>query len=150
MIRALLLKNPVLSLAALAWLAAQVLKVIINLVVQKTVDLHLLVSSGGMPSSHSALVCACAIALGRQAGFDSGIFALAAVMALVVMYDACNVRRAAGEQAKILNFIIDNWDKMSPAMVGEDLKELLGHTPFQVLMGALLGIAIGWFGVELL
>lgn len=150
MIRAILLKNPILTLAASAWLAAQVLKVIINLVVQRTFDLRLLVSSGGMPSSHSALVCACAVALGRQAGFDSGIFALAAVMALVVMYDACNVRRAAGEQAKILNFIIDNWDKMSPAMVGEDLKELLGHTPFQVLMGALLGVGIGWFGMELL
>jgi hypothetical protein len=102
-----------------------------------------------MPSSHAALVCACAVSIGRLEGFSSGLFALAAVVALVVMYDACNVRRAAGEQAKVLNYIVENWEEMSPAMMGEELKELLGHTPLQVLMGAVLGCAIGWFGVQI-
>lgn len=143
-----LLSNPALDLAVLAWFAAQLLKVLINLAVHKSFDLKLMVSSGGMPSSHSALVCACAMAVARTEGVSSSIFAVAAVLALVVMYDACNVRRAAGEQAKVLNYIVEHWEKMSPAMVGEELKELLGHTPLQVFMGALLGLIIGWFGID--
>lgn len=142
-----LMSNLVLDLAVLSWLIAQVLKVLINLTIHETLDLKLLISSGGMPSSHSALVCACAAAICRLEGFDSALFALSAVLALVVMYDACNVRRAAGEQAKILNYILEHWEEISPAMVGEELKELLGHTPIQVAMGALLGVFIGWFGV---
>ena len=139
--------NPVLFLAVSAWLIAQILKVLINLTVQRELNLKLLLSSGGMPSSHSALVCSCAATIGRLDGVHSTTFALAAALALVVMYDACNVRRAAGEQAKILNRIVDHWEELFPAMVGKDLKELLGHTPFQVIMGALLGVAVGWFGV---
>ena len=146
---AFLTENLVLDLAVVAWFIAQVLKVLINLVVHRKMDIQLLISSGGMPSSHSALVCACAVTIGRLDGFSSTAFALAAVLAMVVMYDACNVRRAAGEQAKVLNYIVEHWVEMSPAMVGEELKELLGHTPLQVLMGSLLGIAVGWFGVEL-
>ncbi len=141
--------NPVLFLAVIAWFIAQVLKVVINLTVQNELDLKLLVSSGGMPSSHSALVCSCAATIGRLDGLHSTTFALAAVLSLVVMYDACNVRRAAGEQAKILNRIVDHWEELFPAMVGKDLKELLGHTPLQVCMGALLGGIVGWFGVQL-
>lgn len=141
--------NPVLFLAVIAWFIAQVLKVVINLTVQNELNLKLLVSSGGMPSSHSALVCSCAATIGRLDGLYSTTFALAAVLSLVVMYDACNVRRAAGEQAKILNRIVDHWEELFPAMVGKDLKELLGHTPLQVCMGALLGIIVGWFGVQL-
>lgn len=140
--------NPVLFLAVIAWFIAQVLKVIINLTVQNELNLKLLVSSGGMPSSHSALVCSCAATIGRLDGLHSTTFALAAVLSLVVMYDACNVRRAAGEQAKILNRIVDHWEELFPAMVGKDLKELLGHTPLQVCMGALLGVIVGWFGVQ--
>lgn len=141
--------NLVLDLAVAAWFMAQVIKFVINLTVHQTMDIKVLLSSGGMPSSHSSLVCACAVAIGRLEGFYSTTFALAVVVALVVMYDACNVRRAAGEQAKILNYIVENWDEMSPTVVGAELKELLGHTPLQVLMGALLGIATGWFGVQL-
>lgn len=140
--------NPVLFLAVIAWFIAQALKVVINLTVQNELNLKLLVSSGGMPSSHSALVCSCAATIGRLDGLHSTTFALAAVLSLVVMYDACNVRRAAGEQAKILNRIVDHWEELFPAMVGKDLKELLGHTPLQVLMGALLGVIVGWFGVQ--
>lgn len=142
-----LMSNLVLDLAVLSWLIAQVLKVLINLTIHETLDLKLLISSGGMPSSHSALVCACAAAICRLEGFDSALFALGTVLALVVMYDACNVRRAAGEQARILNHIMEHWAEISPAMVGEELKELLGHTPLQVVMGALLGAFVGWFGV---
>lgn len=147
--REFLTGNLVLDLAVFAWFAAQVLKFFINLTVHRIMDIKLLLSSGGMPSSHSALVCACAISIGRLEGFYSTTFAMAVVVALVVMYDACNVRRAAGEQAKILNYIVENWEEMSPAVVGRELKELLGHTPLQVLMGALLGCGIGWFGVQL-
>lgn len=143
----MLFANKVLDLAVLAWFIAQVIKVLINLCVNRTMDIHLLISSGGMPSSHSALVCACACSIGRIEGFSSNMFALGATLALVVMYDACNVRRAAGEQAKILNYIVEHWEEMSPALVGKELKELLGHTPAQVVMGALLGVCVGWFGV---
>lgn len=144
----MLLGNKVLDLAVLAWLIAQIIKVLINLCVNHTMDIELLISSGGMPSSHSALVCACACSIGRLEGFSSTMFALGAVLALVVMYDACNVRRAAGEQAKILNYIVEHWEEMSPALVGKELKELLGHTPAQVVMGAILGVCVGWFGVS--
>lgn len=143
----MLFENKVLDLAVLAWFIAQIIKVLINLCVNRTMDIHLLISSGGMPSSHSALVCACACSIGRIEGFSSNMFALGATLALVVMYDACNVRRAAGEQAKILNYIVEHWEEMSPALVGKELKELLGHTPAQVVMGALLGVCVGWFGV---
>lgn len=138
--------NLILDLAGSAWFIAQVCKIIVNFVLNKKFDFHLLVSSGGMPSSHSAFVCALAAAIGRIEGVYSTYFALSAVLALVVMYDACNVRRAAGEQAKILNYIMDKWQEMTPSVVTQELKELLGHTPIQVLMGALLGIVMGIAG----
>ena len=144
----LLSANLILGLAVVAWFVAQVLKFVINLVIHKRLDIELLLSSGGMPSSHSSFVCAAATTIGHLEGFGSSLFALSVVLALVVMYDACNVRRAAGEQARILNYIVEHWEEISPAMVGKELKELLGHTPMQVLMGALLGIVIGCFGVQ--
>ncbi len=138
--------NLILDLAGCAWLMAQIIKIIVNAVLNKNFDFRLLVSSGGMPSSHSALVCALAAAIARIEGVYSTYFALAGVLALVVMYDACNVRRAAGEQAKILNYIMEKWKDMTPSVVTRELKELLGHTPFQVIMGALLGIVVGIVG----
>ena len=83
-------------------------------------------------------------------GFSSPLFAIAAVIAIVVMYDAANVRKAAGEQAKILNYMMDHWSEMKPELFGKELKELLGHTPMQVIMGALLGVAIGLLGTFLI
>ena len=82
-------------------------------------------------------------------GWSSPLFAIAAVVAIVVMYDASHVRKAAGEQAKILNYIMAHWKEMKPEFFGKELKELLGHTPFQVLMGALLGIAVGLGGAAI-
>ena len=141
--------NLILNLSILAWALAQVLKFVITLVTKHKLDWRHILSSGGMPSSHSAFVCACAAAMGYMYGWASPTFTVAAVVAIVVMYDASNVRRAAGEQAKILNYIMDHWTEMKPALFGKELKEFLGHTPFQVLMGGLLGIVVGLLGAYL-
>ena len=141
--------NLILNLSILAWALAQVLKFVITLVTKHKLDWRHILSSGGMPSSHSAFVCACAAAMGYMYGWASPAFTVAAVLAIVVMYDASNVRRAAGEQAKILNYIMDHWTEMKPALFGKELKEFLGHTPFQVFMGGLLGIAVGLAGAYL-
>ena len=138
--------NLILNLAILAWAIAQILKFIVVLISEGRMNWRSMLSSGGMPSSHSSFVCACASSVAYLYGWSYPLFAIAAVVAVVVMYDASNVRRAAGEQAKILNYIMEHWTEMKPAMFGQELKELLGHTPLQVLMGALLGIGIGWGG----
>lgn len=138
--------NLVLNLSILAWALAQIIKFVITLITMHELDWRHILSSGGMPSSHSAFVCACAASMEYLYGWTSPQFTLAAVVAVVVMYDAANVRKAAGEQAKILNYIMDHWFEMKPAIFGKELKELLGHTPFQVLMGCLLGIAVGGLG----
>lgn len=135
------LKSP-LATALISWFVAQVIKVILVLFTSKKLDISRFVGSGGMPSSHSALVCSLTTAIGCIEGFSSSIFALSAVLSLVVMYDAAGVRRAAGQQAKILNMIIDDWGKKSYAETEKKLKELLGHTPKEVFVGALLGVAI--------
>ena len=142
--------NLILNLAILAWAIAQGLKIIITFCTKKKLDWHYLVASGGMPSSHSAFVCACASSVGYMYGWGSPMFGIAAVLAIVVMYDAANVRKAAGEQAKILNYMMDHWSEMKPELFGKELKELLGHTPMQVIMGALLGVAIGLLGAYLI
>lgn len=141
------LGNLILALAVSAWAIAQILKVIVVLVQKHRLDFRNILSSGGMPSSHSAFVCACASATGSIYGWSSALFAIAAVLAIVVMYDAANVRKAAGEQAKILNYMMDHWMEMKPEIFGRELKELLGHTPFQVFAGAVLGVVIGLLGV---
>ena len=141
--------NLILNLSILAWALAQVLKVLLVLITKHRWDWKHILSSGGMPSTHSAFVCACASSMGYMYGWASPVFTVAAVVAIVVMYDAANVRKAAGEQAKILNYIMEHWTEMKPAIFGKELKELLGHTPFQVLMGGLLGIAIGLAGAWL-
>ncbi|SBW03445.1 Uncharacterized membrane protein YuiD [uncultured Eubacteriales bacterium] len=141
------LGNLILILSAVAWALAQVLKVIVVLLTKRRLDWRYIWASGGMPSSHSAFVCACAASTGSLYGFSSALFAISTVLAIVVMYDAANVRKAAGEQAKILNYIMDHWNEMKPELFGKELKELLGHTPLQVIAGALLGVLIGLVGV---
>jgi len=120
-----------------AWAIAQVLKLVTWAVSAREWNFKRLVEPGGMPSSHSAFVTALAAAVGMQVGFDSVLFALSAAFALVVMYDASGVRRAAGKQAKVLNAILEDLNRRE--LHPERLRELLGHTPFEVLMGALLG-----------
>lgn len=143
---AILNKNPILALSILSWIAAQIFKVAVKGITERTLDLSVLLSSGGMPSSHSALVCACATTAGMFHGWSSGLFAVSAVIAAVVMYDAANVRHAAGEQAKLLNYIMENWNQIRPEFYVRELKELLGHTPVQVFFGGLLGAVVGVWG----
>lgn len=133
--------NNILWIAILSWFIAQVIKIIINLIKHRKFDFKLIISSGGMPSSHSSFVSAMTIAVGQKAGYDSILFAICTIMSLVVMYDAAGVRRAAGQQAAILNKIMDEI-RTNTLNVEKRLKELLGHTPVEVAAGALLGIII--------
>jgi acid phosphatase family membrane protein YuiD len=132
-----LLSNYVLTCAVLAWALAQVLKTILYVIVNKKFNAERLVGMGGMPSCHSAMVCALTIATARAEGVNSTIFAIAVMFATVVMYDAMGVRRAAGEQAKVLNRLVREDDEEN---LEKPLKEFLGHKPIEVLAGALLGI----------
>lgn len=135
--------NAIIDCALLAWFLAQLIKVILELVLLRRFDVKRFVSSGGMPSSHSALVVAAATAIGRLYGFDGPAFALAAVLSAVVMYDACNVRRSAGDTARLVNQLLEHVERLTAEDFADDLKIIMGHTPFQVLMGALLGVGIG-------
>ncbi len=138
-----LLHNRIFVAAICGWFVAQVLKKLIHMWFNRKFVAERLVGSGGMPSSHSATVCALAAASGMEYGGGSFQFAMAAVFAIVVMYDAIGVRRETGIQAKVLNEMMELFDKMGKEMsVEEKLKEFVGHTPLQVLMGALLGILI--------
>lgn len=142
--------NLVLNLSILAWASAQLIKFFLVLITERRLAWNHILSSGGMPSSHSSTVCACAASLAYLYGTSSPHFAISAVVAAIVMYDASNVRRAAGEQARLLNYIMEHWSDLEPEVFGKKLKEMLGHTPLQVLMGALLGIVIGWGGAYLI
>ena len=137
-----LLDNRVLVAAFMAWAVAQVGKTIYELIRQRKLLFNRLVSSGGMPSSHSALVTGLATAAGRVSGLSSAAFAIAVVLAAIVMYDAAGVRRAVSIQARILNQMIDEAFQGQP-FAEKRLRELIGHTPVQVIVGGLLGILIG-------
>ena len=134
--------NQTLVVAILACLAAQGFKVVIELISNGKVNIRHLVTAGGMPSAHSALVGALATSVGQTMGWSSPEFAIACLFAVIVMYDAAGVRQAAGKQAKILNQIIDELFQDGHHVSEERLKELLGHTPFQVFVGLALGIGI--------
>ncbi len=136
-----LLSNRILICSLLAWAAAQVIKTILYAVINKELSFERLFGDGGMPSGHSATVTSMAISCGMVYGFDSGIFAIAAIVAIVVMHDATGVRLETGKQAKIINELVEHLkDKRIPDE--EKLKEFVGHTPLQVLCGAILGAVI--------
>lgn len=137
-----IVQNSVLQTAVLSWFIAQVLKVIIVLIIDKKLDFTRITGSGGMPSSHSSFTVSLAAGVGFINGFDSVLFGLAAAFALVVMYDASGVRRCAGQQAAILNRIVDMLGKEQLSTTGKRLKELLGHSPTEVVAGAILGLII--------
>ena len=136
-----ILYNKSLICVLVSWAVAQLLKFLIALLKEKQSDIRKLVSTGGMPSSHSAGVSALATSVGILDGFDSITFAVTSVFGLIVMFDAQSVRRAAGEQAEILNRIInDFYNKKNIGKI--PLRELLGHTPVEVIIGGILGIVI--------
>lgn len=125
----------------LSWFAAQSLKVLIDFFQDSKINLRLFFDSGGMPSSHSAFVSSLGISVGLKNGFDSELFAICFVFGLIVMYDASGIRRAAGKQAKVINLIVENVEHLGIKVDGK-LKELLGHSPIEVISGAVLGIII--------
>jgi len=130
----------VLLTAIIGSLSAQILKLIINYINHKKLDFRILFSTGGMPSSHSASVMSLSMAVGFEEGFKSNLFAICLFFSFIVMYDAAGIRRAAGKQAEILNKIIE--DLYAGRKTDEKLKELLGHTPIEVLVGAIWGIIV--------
>ena len=147
LIRDVLNLNPILTVALLAWFVAQVLKTLINFILLGKYQLERMWGDGGMPSAHSATVCAMVIATARSEGLSSAIFAVAAVVAIITMHDAMGVRRETGEQAKVLNKMIEQWidvtEKNAPFLQNMHLKEMVGHTPLQVLAGFVVGCVVG-------
>ena len=139
-----LFSNHILIPALIAWGLAQAIKLPLDYLSARRWNWVLLFSVGGMPSSHSALVAATAHAIGLHVGFDSPIYALAVVVAVVVIYDATGIRRQAGIHAEIINTMISDLATGHP-LKSEQLREVLGHTPIQVLAGTLLGLAIAQF-----
>ena len=136
-----ILHNQVFLVAFMSWFLAQLGKVVLTLLLDKKLNLYRMVGSGGMPSSHSSFVTGLTTAVGLSSGFDTPIFAVSLVLALVVMYDASGVRRAVGMQAILLNRIIEDLYENRP-IDHQRLKELVGHTPIEVFFGAALGILI--------
>ena len=140
--------NYILTVSITGWCVAQVLKTLINVILIGRFDPERLWGAGGMPSSHSSTVCAMTVACGRYVGVHSPVFAVAAVLAIIVMYDAMGVRRETGEQAKVLNRLLTTWMESGaenmPFLADKKLKEMVGHTPFEVLSGAVLGTVIGF------
>ncbi|MES1021497.1 divergent PAP2 family protein [Gloeocapsa sp. BRSZ] len=139
-----ILDNSVLLVAVIACLIAQASKLVVELIKNRKFDVRVLVTTGGMPSAHSALVTALATGIGQTAGWASAEFAIATIFAIIVMYDAAGVRQAAGKQARILNQMIDELFHENKEFNEDRLKELLGHTPFQVIVGSVLGVTISW------
>jgi len=135
-----ILNNNAITIPVFAWFVAQAIKVVLGFITEKRINFSRFVGSGGMPSSHSAFAVSLATVVGKRSGWDSTIFAVALAFALVVMYDAAGIRRAAGKQARVLNDLISM--HMTKIQLEEKLKELLGHTPLEVVVGALLGIFI--------
>lgn len=138
-----LAQNKILFVTLSGWIIAQTIKVLLGVIIQKKFDFRWLVGTGGMPSSHTAGASCLATALGLEYGFNSAYFALAASFAIVVMFDAQGVRRSAGKQAHILNKIMEDiyWKGRVPE---GRLRELVGHTPVEVLVGLLLGVAVAF------
>ena len=138
--------NRILLIAFIAWILAQTAKVIIYWIVNKKFVRERIIGDGGMPSGHSATVSSVALAVGLYEGFDTPIFAVACILAIIVMHDAMNVRLQAGKQAALLNVLADTFEKVTGTDLPneEKLKELLGHTPLQVIAGCLLGLIVAY------
>jgi acid phosphatase family membrane protein YuiD len=125
-----------------AWAIAQAAKVTLTSVRQRRLNLRVLAETGGMPSSHTAIVAGLTTAVGKYSGLSSAAFAIALIFTFVVMYDAAGLRRAAGRQAEVLNRLVEDLVHMRGVQEAR-LRELLGHTPIEVLAGALIGLVVG-------
>ena len=137
-----IITNKCIYVPLILWFFVQAFKVITELIKNKKLNIKRIVGAGGMPSSHSAVVTSLATMVGINEGLQSPIFGISAIFAFVVMYDAAGVRRSAGQQAKILNRIVEEWGRGDFTHTETKLRELLGHTPVEVFAGALLGIII--------
>ena len=136
-----ILSNKTITVPLIAWFVAQSLKVVNVILFEQKVDFTRFVGSGGMPSSHSSYIVSLATVVGKIQGVNSTQFGISVAVAAIVMYDAAGIRRAAGKQAKVLNKLI--FSHQDKEHLDENLKELLGHSPLEVFMGALLGILLG-------
>ena len=136
------IQNKYIYIPFLLWFCIQLFKLIYDLVTTKKFNFKRILGAGGMPSSHSAVVVSLATMIGKSQGITSPIFGLSIIFAFVVMYDAAGVRRAAGKQAKLLNKIVQT-PGLTGVEVTEKLQEVLGHTPTQVFVGALIGVIVG-------
>ncbi len=136
--------NPILLTGAVAWLLSQVSKAIIYLIINKRFQWDRLFGDGGMPSSHSATVTSVAVITGLRCGLDSPIFAIAAILALIVMHDAMGVRQETGKQAKVINSMVELINSFGRGELTpeETLKEFVGHTRRQVVIGAAVGCVV--------
>lgn len=134
--------NKYIYIPLLTWFFIQLFKVIWDLVETKKFNFKRILGAGGMPSSHTAVVMSLATLVGKNEGLNSPVFALAVIFAFIVMYDAAGVRRAAGKQAKLLNRLVET-PGLTGVQVTEKLVEVLGHTPLQVFVGAIIGIIVG-------
>ena len=136
------IQNKYLYIPFFLWFGIQLFKLIYDLVTTKKFNFKRIMGAGGMPSSHSAVVTGIATLIGKYEGVDTPIFALSSIVAFVVMYDACGVRRAAGKQAALLNKLVET-PGLTGVQVSGKLVEVLGHTPVQVVVGALIGLVAG-------
>ena len=134
--------NKYIYVPLIVWFCIQLFKVIHELIRTKKLNFKRIMGAGGMPSSHSGIVTCLAAMIGKYEGFETSSFAIALVFSMIVMYDAAGVRRAAGKQASLLNKIVET-PGLSGVQVQEKLVEVLGHTPFQVIVGAIIGITVG-------
>ena len=134
----------VLLAAAAAWFVAQSIKIVIELVRYKRFNLLLFFATGKMPSSHTAFATALTTAIFRMEGPTVG-FAIAFCLTMIVMVDASGVRRAVGQHSKIINHMLEHWDEITPEAYNRKIKEILGHTPLEVLCGGIIGLLAGWF-----
>ena len=136
------IQNKYIYVPFLLWFGIQLFKLLYDLVTTKKFNFRRIMGAGGMPSSHSAIVTSLATLVGKYQGVDTPIFAVSLILAAVVMYDACGVRRAAGKQAALLNKLVET-PGLTGVQVSEKLVEVLGHTPIQVIVGALIGVIAG-------
>ena len=136
------IQNKYIYVPLLLWFGIQLFKLIYDLVKTKKFNFKRILGAGGMPSSHSAVVTSIATLIGKYEGVGTPLFALSFIVAFVVMYDACGVRRAAGKQAALLNKLVET-PGLTGVQVSEKLVEVLGHTPVQVFVGALIGLVVG-------